>query len=115
MNIRKYIATAAIVTLSILIANHALAEDHETDVDPEVKALITPQSEISIGADYIFDDASRFGKYSGKHDDGAYFVLDLNLVNRDDETGTWLKLTGKNLGFDNRELRFEHERRGDWN
>ena len=82
MNIRKYIATAAIVTLSILIVNHALADDEETDVDPEVKALITPQSEISIGADYIFDDASRFGKYSGKHDDGAYAVLDLTLVKR---------------------------------
>ncbi len=114
MNIRKYIATAATVTLSILIVNHALADEEETDVDPEVKALITPQSEISIGADYMFDDASRFGKYNGMPDDGAYLVLDLNLVNRDDETGTWLKLTGKNLGLDNRELRFEHERQGDW-
>ncbi len=115
----NYIATAVIVALSILIVKHALAEDErdgrETDVDPVVEALITPQSDFSIGGEYIFDDASWFGMYNGKYDDGAYAVLDLTLVNRDDETGTWIKLTGKNLGLDNRELRFEHERQGDWN
>jgi hypothetical protein len=40
--------------------------------------------------------------------------LDLDLQYRIDETGTWIKLTGSSLGFDNREVRFEHERQGDW-
>ena len=115
MKIKIFIAAAALLTLPILIVNHALAQDDEPEVDPAVTALITPQSKISAGTEFIFDDVSRFGKYNGKHENGLYLVLDLELINRDEETGTWTELTARNLGFDNRELRFENERQGNWN
>jgi MtrB/PioB family decaheme-associated outer membrane protein len=115
MNIRKYMVTAAIVAASIPIASIAVAAEDDLGADPAVQILTTPQSEISAGAEYIFEDASRFGKYSARRDGGAYPVLDLTVVTRDNETGAWIKFTDTDLGFDNRELRFELERQGNWN
>ena len=33
---------------------------------------------------------------------------------RDDATGTWTNITGRNLGLESRELRFDQSRQGDW-
>lgn len=80
----------------------------------EVARLTRPQSTIEFGLGYADSDGRRFGQYTGINEGGGYGLLDLNLVRRDDATGTWLRFTGRNLGLDNRELRFEHERQGNW-
>ncbi|MBI3570490.1 MAG: MtrB/PioB family decaheme-associated outer membrane protein [Gammaproteobacteria bacterium] len=80
----------------------------------EVTQLTKPESSVSVGASYLSHDNQRFGQYTGMRDEGAYGILDFNFVNRDDNTGTWFKLDGRNLGLDSRELRFEHTRQGDW-
>jgi MtrB/PioB family decaheme-associated outer membrane protein len=80
----------------------------------EVTRLTKPSSSVEVGIGAVSDDNQRFGQYSGLNEDGAYGLIDLSVVRRDDATGTWLRLTGRNLGFDNRELRFENERQGNW-
>jgi MtrB/PioB family decaheme-associated outer membrane protein len=80
----------------------------------EVKELITPSSEVSIGIGYVDNENQRWGKFTGMTDNGTYGLLDLNIVNRNDETGTWVRLDGNNLGLDNRDFRFEHNRQGNW-
>lgn len=82
--------------------------------DDEVTQLIKPESTVQIGIGFVDNDNRRFGQYNGLTDDGAYGLLDADIVKRDDATGTWLKLKGRNLGLDNRELRFEHNKQGDW-
>ena len=82
--------------------------------DDELAAITKPGSTLSIGAGYVTDDNRRFGQYTGLHDDGPYVLFDLDFVRRDEATGTWLKLSTRNLGLDTRELRFEHNRQGDW-
>lgn len=82
--------------------------------DDEVKALVKPVSSVSFGIGLLDGEARRFGQYNGLNDKGAYGLLDLDVVNRDDSNGRWLRLKGRNLGLDSRELRFDHEIQGNW-
>jgi MtrB/PioB family decaheme-associated outer membrane protein len=80
----------------------------------DVAQLTRPESTASFGLGYLDKDARRFGQYSGLNERGAYGLLDLDIVNRDDATGTWLKFRARNLGLESRELRFDHNRQGNW-
>ena len=100
------------VIAAALPAAFASAEAAEIEVD--VAQLAKPESTISIGAGYVDKDGARFGQYTGMHESGLYGLLDADVVHRNDATGTWLKFTGRSLGLDNRALRFEHNRQGDW-
>ncbi len=86
---------------------------HAADVD-EVTEFSKPESKISAGIGYVSKDNQRFGQYTGLTEEGYHALLDVSLMKRDEATGTWLILNGRNLGQDNRELRFEHSRQGDW-
>jgi MtrB/PioB family decaheme-associated outer membrane protein len=80
----------------------------------DAATLVTLSSEVSFGLGAVSKDNQRFGQYTGLKDNGGYGLLDVDYIQRDEATGTWLKLNGHNLGLDNRELRFEHDRQGDW-
>ena len=79
-----------------------------------VTQLIRPGSTVNFGAGYLSSDGARFGQYSGVRDEGAYGLLNADILNRNDATGIWFKFMGRNLGLDNRELRLEHSRQGSW-
>lgn len=80
----------------------------------EVTELTKPDSNVSAGVGYVNKDNQRFGQYNGLNDKGGYGLLDFNVTKRDDDTGTWLRFTGRNVGLDSRELHFDQERQGDW-
>ncbi len=82
--------------------------------DDEISALTKPDSSVSAGIGLVTKENQRFGQYTGLVDNKTYGLLGIDLNKRDDVTGTWIKLTGRNLGLDSRELRFEHQRQGDW-
>ncbi len=94
-----------------LLAAYGPVQAAEVDA---VTELAKPSSTVNFGLGYIDTDAPRFGQYSGINKSGGYGLLDADIVKRDDATGTWIIFTGRNLGLDNRELRFEHARQGDW-
>ncbi len=82
----------------------------------EVQALISPNgSSVSVGAGAISGEsnARRFGQYTGLNKDGAV-LLDFESVTRDDATGTWTNISGRNLGLDTRDLNFSRQVQGDW-
>jgi len=76
--------------------------------------LNTEASSVSLGVGLSSKDSRRFGEYNGITERGAYGLIDFNLVKRDDETGTWTQLFGRNVALDNPQLRFEQSRQGDW-
>ncbi|MEK6243312.1 MAG: MtrB/PioB family decaheme-associated outer membrane protein [Pseudomonadota bacterium] len=80
----------------------------------EVAALATPRSVFEIGIGDVSRNNSRFGQYTGQRKDGLYGIGELDFVRRDDVTGTWTRFTGRNLGLDSRELRFDYGRQGGW-
>lgn len=82
--------------------------------DNSVAQLAEPQSSISVGVGYVDKDNQRFGQYTGLTDKGGYGIVDFSLIRRDDSTGTWFKLQGRNLGFKDPDLHLEQRRQGDW-
>ncbi|MDN5934921.1 MAG: MtrB/PioB family outer membrane beta-barrel protein, partial [Nitrosospira sp.] len=94
---------AAVVTLLISPGSAGLAwADTASD---RVTRLTRPHSTVDLGVGYLFNDGARFGQYSGMRDAGPYGLINADILNRSDATGTWFKLRGRNLGLDNRELR----------
>lgn len=102
------IPTAIAAALCAAFGNAQAAEDDA------VQALTKPVSSVSIGLGYVDGEARRFGQYNGMNDNGTYGLLDLDIVNRDDAKGRWLRLKGRDLGLESRELRFDHEIQGNW-
>ena len=82
----------------------------------EVQALISPNSKsISVGLGTVNNsqDGIRFGQYTGLNNSTSA-LLDFELVQRDDTTGTWTSFNGRNLGLDTREIKYAREKQGDW-
>ena len=82
--------------------------------DDQIAALKRPDSEVSVGAGYVSDDNTRFGQYNGMTKEGLYLLFDARIRQRDDATGTWTNITGRNLGLESRELRLDQSKQGDW-
>ncbi len=102
-----FILTAAAAAL-LLAFGPALAQDNSA------AQLTKPQSSINVGVGYVSKDNQRFGQYNGLTDKGAYGIVDFSLNKRDDATGTWFRLMGRDLGYKDPELRLEQKRQGDW-
>jgi MtrB/PioB family decaheme-associated outer membrane protein len=99
------------LAVALLMAFWATAQAADEE---EIARLVKPESTVSLGAGFVNSDNQRFGQYNGLNQRGAYGLVDAEAVQRDDETGTWLKFSARNLGLDDRELRFEQQRQGDW-
>ncbi|HXU41605.1 MAG TPA: MtrB/PioB family decaheme-associated outer membrane protein [Burkholderiales bacterium] len=95
---------------AVLAATGAWADER----DDEIKKQTRPDSNIEVGVGFVDDANTRFGQYNGMVKDRLYLLLDGDYVRRDDATGTWIGIRGRNLGQENRELRFEQSRQGDW-
>ncbi|MBL0125686.1 MAG: MtrB/PioB family outer membrane beta-barrel protein [Betaproteobacteria bacterium] len=86
----------------------------QTDV---VKDLTTPDSSVTIGVggvDGDEKDRAQYGMFNGMRKDSGYLLFDLDYATRDNATGTWTTLQGRNLGLSNRELRGGMQKQGDW-
>jgi MtrB/PioB family decaheme-associated outer membrane protein len=91
--------------------------DASAQTSDEVKALITPDSSVSVGVGGVTTgdgSAKRFGVYTGMNKGEVYGLFDLNFVKRNDESGTWIIIQGRDLGLETRELNFTHQKQGDW-
>lgn len=98
-----------LVALSLAIAPLAAG------ADATVEELTNPDTtQFSFGLAYTDEDNQRYGMYNGLEDAHGYGIGSLNIIRRDDETGTWARLSGRNLGLDTAELAAEYERQGAW-
>ncbi|HXV09817.1 MAG TPA: MtrB/PioB family decaheme-associated outer membrane protein [Burkholderiales bacterium] len=70
------------------------------------------EGSLSIGAGNWSNDRPQTGVYDGMRDSGGYGLLDLDVVRRDEATGTWLGLKGRYLGLDIREIKADWLRQG---
>jgi MtrB/PioB family decaheme-associated outer membrane protein len=99
-----------VLAIAMAFAIPAVAADE----DEEIRRLIKPESVISLGMGHVSGDNQRFGMYNGLNQAGYVGLIDFSVVRRDDETGTWYRALGRNLGLDNREFGLEVERQGSW-
>jgi MtrB/PioB family decaheme-associated outer membrane protein len=105
----RFQRTILAISVGIAVANIACAEINE-----EVEQLVRPDSTFSAGIGNVSAKGQRFGMYNGLHDDGVVGLLDFSYIRRNDETGTWYRASGRNLGLNTRELHLEHEQQGNW-
>lgn len=109
MNVtQKKFRLSAVAFAMMSVFGSAIADDEE------IAELIKPESSISIGAGAWSSDRRQQGIYDGMRDSGVYGLIDADIIKRDDATGTWMKLKATNLGIDNREIRGEYLRQGDF-
>ena len=86
--------------------------------DAAVKELTSPDAgAVSIGGGFSSGDSkdrSLWGQYNGLRKDDANFLLDLGYVKRDEATGTWTIIQGRDLGLETPELRAIYGQQGKW-
>jgi len=109
-NTMKQFKLLPVAAAIVLVYSNAYAEGLT-----EVQALTTPESSVSVGAGSLNAgaDAKRFSQYTGLNKN-ASVLLDVEMNKRDDATGVWTILNGRNLGLDTRELNFSQSKQGDW-
>lgn len=102
--------------LSVLASSLVLAFGSSASLAAdELTQLTQPESEVSVGVASVNKDNQRFGMYNGLKDKDAYGLVDVTMSRRDNETGTWLTISGSNLGIsDSREMRLDYSRQGQW-
>jgi MtrB/PioB family decaheme-associated outer membrane protein len=81
----------------------------------EMTQLTKPNSEVTFGGLFVGRTNDRFGQFNGLREEGSYGQVDANLNLRDDASGVWTTVTGRNLGRENLEFRFEQSTQGRWN
>ena len=106
------IATRKVLVLALMAAFGSAHADEE--IDKLIKPDTASVSAGVAGALGSRKDRSIFGQYNGWSDTDSAVLLDFEYVKREDATGTWTKAEGRNLGQDNRELRFTSEVQGQY-
>lgn len=81
--------------------------------DAEMAQLIRPESSVSIGAGVWSRDRPQQGIYDDMRDGPTVGLVDLDIVKRDEASGTWISISGRKLGLNTRSLRGEYLRQGD--
>ena len=95
----------------------AFGSAHGQEAEQAAAALKRPDSAVSLGGGIASgspNDRSIWGQYNGLRERDANLLLDIDYVRRDDATGTWTTLRGRNLGLDSRDIGFVYQRQGDW-
>ncbi len=102
---------SAVALAALALAGAAYADDED------IAKLTKPESAIGVGAAAVSGDPKDraiWGQYNGMREQDGYFLLDFDFIKRDEKTGTWTNIMGRNLGLDTRELGFATGRQGDW-
>ncbi len=97
-----------------LLAAFGLAQAEEGE---DIAQYIKPESSVSVGLGGTSGDSREraiFGQYNGMRIHNYSLLLDVDYLSREDTTGQWTTLEGRNLGLENRELRFSQEQQGAW-
>ena len=79
--------------------------------------LRIPQSWISVGDGYVTGgpgEKSIWGQYNGLREHRNNLLLDMDLVRRNEATGFWTSIRGRDLGLETPELGVTLQRQGDW-
>ncbi|MCP5416806.1 MAG: MtrB/PioB family decaheme-associated outer membrane protein [Chromatiaceae bacterium] len=110
----KFTMTTLAVALAAVNSSGAYAMEDDFDDEPSVEELSTPSSSVSFGIGHWSGEREQYGMFDGIRDDGTVLLLDADINQRDDATGTWITGKVNNLGQDNRDAEFGYERQGDW-
>jgi MtrB/PioB family decaheme-associated outer membrane protein len=104
-------------TIAALCVAACFSAAHAEDETDMARMTRPDKATVSVGAGAVSGDSksrSLYGQYNGLRKDDAHLLLDLDYITRDDATGLWTIVEGRDLGLDTREVRFLRERQGNW-
>ena len=107
---RQYLGISqSVIALAVLAAfGPARAQD--------IGELTAPGNSVSVGVGATSGDdkdRARFGMFNGLRDHDTNGLLGFSYLNRDNASGKWITIEGRNLGLDNRELSYSYRNLGD--
>lgn len=105
---KKRFELTALATALMVVYAPAMAADKDLELISKIS------SSVSVGVGYWNNDRPQMGIFDGMRDDGAYLLLDADIISRNDDTGTWTSLSTTNLGLDSREINAEYNVQGNW-
>ncbi|MDZ4251008.1 MAG: MtrB/PioB family decaheme-associated outer membrane protein [Sulfuritalea sp.] len=109
--VRKILAVS-ISAIGLTIAAPAMAQS--SGADDEVKRLIRPDSEVSVGVLDVSKSSYKFGDYNGMHKSGGHLIGDVRISTRGEGNANYLDIVGSNLGLDSRNLRIQGGEQGNY-
>ena len=99
-----------VILMQMAFASLAYAADINKELDPETAELVNPVSKVELGVGNVSEGSFKAGEYNGHEDKGAYGIANIDLrgggTYDSDETLRW-RITGKNLGLENRNIKGE--------
>lgn len=110
---RRFALRACALAVHALCLSLAGTAAWALDDNEEVRALTQPQSRIELGAGYVDRASTKFGEYNGLDRKGGFGIAGFELYSAAPQDSTWRwKLTGTDLGLDNRSLQGEFGNQG---
>jgi len=82
----------------------------------DIGELTAPGNSIGVGlgvASGSERDRARFGMFNGMRTQDFHGLFGFSYLDRDNGSGKWFTLEGRNLGLDNREVSFSYRKLGD--
>ena len=110
-SVRKILAVS-ISAIGLTIAAPVTAQS--SGADDEVKRLIRPDSEVSVGVLDVSKSSYKFGDYNGMHKAGEHLIGDVRINTRGEGNANYLDIVGSNLGLDSRNLRVQGGEQGNY-
>jgi MtrB/PioB family decaheme-associated outer membrane protein len=95
----------------------AFASANAQEKKEEEKGPINEKASVEVGVAGVTGDSKDrafWGQYNGMRYQDAYGIINLDYSRLDTSTGTWLDITGSNLGLQTRELGARWSRQGNW-
>lgn len=75
--------------------------------EAEIRELSQPDSSISVGVGNWTNERVQQGMNDGMSERGVYGNADVDIRKRDEASGTWVTVTGENLGLETRRIEAE--------
>ena len=99
-----------VILMQMAFSSLAYAADTNKELDPETAELVNPISKVELGVGSVSEGSFKAGEYNGHENSGAYGIANIDLrggaAYDSDETLRW-RVTGKNLGLENRNIKGE--------
>jgi hypothetical protein len=104
------LAVQGALALMSMVSLAAFAAD-----EPTVEDLTVPKTTVDVGAIFVSDDSFKFGEYNGLAKKGLYLDLNIDAAGGgawDSADPTRWSVFGTNLGLDNRSIKMEYGKQG---
>lgn len=104
----RRLSKRTVISAALLLAFGQACAD-----DALIAEYAKPTSEVSIGIGKWSDPRPQRGMFDGMRQDDAFGMLDVDLIKRNDASGTWLTLGG-HLGIDDPAVSLGYESQGNF-